>query len=160
MNLVSVLEENVKEHPEKTAVVCGTTRLSFGQVNAMANQVANGLKEKGISKGDKVALSCPNLPYFPVIYYGILKAGAVVVPINVLLKGREIAYHLKDSDARAYFCFEGSPDLPMVKEGFKGFSEAMACEHMVVITSNPERVLPGDRGSHIERSHGGPAVRF
>ena len=69
MNLVSVLEENVKEHPEKTAVVFGEQRFSFGLVNAMANRVANGLKSNGISKGDKVALSCPNLPYFPIIYY-------------------------------------------------------------------------------------------
>ena len=64
-----------------------------------------------------MALSCPNLPYFPVVYYGILKAGAVVVPLNVLLKGREIAYHLTDSEAKAYFCFEGTAELPMGAEG-------------------------------------------
>ena len=58
--------------------------------------------------GDKVALSCPNLPYFSLVYCGILKAGATVVPLNVLLKGREVAYHLDDSDAKAYFCFEGT----------------------------------------------------
>ena len=68
----------------------------------------------GLSKGDKVALSCPNLPYFPIVYYGILKTGAVVVPLNVLLKGREIAYHLGDSEAKAYFCFEGTAELPML----------------------------------------------
>ena len=142
MNLVSVLEENVKEHPEKTAVVFGEQRFSFGLVNAMANRVANGLKSNGISKGDKVALSCPNLPYFPIIYYGILKAGGVVVPINILLKGREIAYHLKDSDARAYFCFQGTPDLPMAQEGFKGFSEAVSCEYMFMITADPHETSP------------------
>ena len=68
-----------------------------------------------------MALSCPNLPYFPIVYYGILKAGAVVVPLNVLLKGREIAYHLGDSEAKAYFCFEGTPELPMGAEGHAGF---------------------------------------
>ena len=72
---------------------------------------------RGIQPGDKVALSCPNLPYFPIVYYGILKAGAVVVPLNVLLKGREIAYHLGDSEAKAYFCFQGTPDLPMGDRG-------------------------------------------
>ena len=56
----------------------------------------------GIRAGDHVALSCPNVPWFPIAYFGILKAGAVVVPLNVLLKPREIAYHLKDSDAKAY----------------------------------------------------------
>ena len=55
-----------------------------------------------------MALSCPNLPYFPLVYCGILKAGATVVPLNVLLKGREVAYHLDDSDAKAYFCFQGT----------------------------------------------------
>ena len=59
---------------------------------------------------DKVALSCPNLPQFTAIYFGILKAGAVVVPLNVLLKGREVAYHRQDSDAKAYCAFE--PDVP------------------------------------------------
>jgi long-chain acyl-CoA synthetase len=62
--------------------------------------------------GDRVALSCPNLPYFPTVYYGILKAGATVVPLNILLTEREIAYHLDDSAARAYFCIEGTPELP------------------------------------------------
>ena len=88
--------------------------LTSGQIAALTtNQVANGLKALGIGKGDKVVLSCPNLPYFPTVYYGALKAGAVVVPINVLLKGPEIAYHLKDAEAKAYFCFEGTPELPM-----------------------------------------------
>jgi AcrR family transcriptional regulator len=52
------------------------TRLTYAQVNGAANQVANLLVERGIKPGDKVALSCPNLPYFPIVYYGILKAGA------------------------------------------------------------------------------------
>jgi long-chain acyl-CoA synthetase len=83
-----------------------------------------------------VALSCPNLPYFPVVYYGILKAGATVVPLNVLLKGREIAYHLEDSDAKAYLCFEGTPELPMGTEGHKGFEQAGGCEHFFMITAD------------------------
>ena len=69
--------------------------------------MANLLVSRGIKPGDKVAFSCLNLPYFPIVYYGILKVGAVVVPLNVLLKGREIAYHLADSDAVAYFCVRG-----------------------------------------------------
>ncbi len=76
---------------------------------------------RGIQPGDKVALSCPNLPYFPIVYYGILKAGATVVPLNVLLKGREVAYHLDDSDAVAYFCFEGTDELPIGQAGHEGF---------------------------------------
>ena len=95
----------------------GDTRLTYAQVNGAANQVANLLVSRGIQPGDKVALTCPNLPYFPIVYYGILKAGATVVPLNVLLKGREVAYHLDDSDAKAYFCFQGTAELPMARRG-------------------------------------------
>src|SRR5215210_4885515 len=99
LNLSALLEDSARKHPDRDAVVLGQTRLSYGRVEAAANQVANLLVEKGIQPGDKVALSCPNLPFFPIVYYGILKAGATVVPLNVLLKGREVAYHLADSDA-------------------------------------------------------------
>ncbi len=137
LNLSMLLEDSARHHPERDALVLGDTRLSYGQVDAMANQVANLLVSRGIEPGDKVALSCPNLPFFPVIYYGILKAGAVVVPLNVLLKGREIAYHLGDSDAKAYFCFQGTPDLPMGTEGKKGFDDADGCEHFVLVMADP-----------------------
>ena len=70
-----------------------------------------------------MALSCANLPYFPIVYFGILKAGATVVPLNVLLKAREVAYHLDDSDAKAYFCFQGTEELPIGKEGHAGFEQ-------------------------------------
>lgn len=142
INLVSILEFNVKTNPEKTAIVFGGMRFSFKQINAMANQVANGLIAAGIGKGDKVAISCPNLPFFPVIYYGVLKLGAVLVPMNVLLKGREIAFHLNDSETKAFFCFEGTPELPMAQEGHAGFMDAKACEHMWVITADPQAASP------------------
>ncbi len=137
LNLSVLLEDSARKHPERDAVVLGDTRLSYAQVDAMANQVANLLVSRGIRPGDKVALSCPNLPYFPVIYYGILKAGAVVVPLNVLLKGREIAYHLEDADAKAYFCFQGTAELPMGAEGKAGFDATAGCEHFFVVMADP-----------------------
>jgi long-chain acyl-CoA synthetase len=142
LNLASLLENSAARFPDRDAVVLGDTRLTYQQVNAMANQVANLLTSRGISPGDKVALSCPNLPYFPVVYYGILKAGASVVPLNVLLKGREVAYHLGDSDAKAYFCFEGTADLPIGAQGHAGFEQADTCEHFFVITADPTADSP------------------
>src|SRR5918998_1744530 len=124
LNLSMIIEDHAKKRPQREAVVFGTTRLTYGQVNVMACQVANGLVARGIEPGDKVAITCPNLPFFPIVYYGVLKTGAVVVPLNVLLKGREIAYHLGDSEAKAYFCFQGTPDLPMGTEGHAGFEQA------------------------------------
>ena len=142
LNLSVLLEDSARSHPDRAAVVLGDRRLTYAQVDAAANQVANLLVERGIRPGDKVALSCPNLPYFPVVYYGILKTGAVVVPLNVLLKGREIAYHLKDSDAKAYVCFQGTPELPMGEAGWAGFQEADGCEHFFVVTADPAAPSP------------------
>ena len=142
LNLSIFLEDSARRYPDREAVVLGDTRLTYAQVNGAANQVANLLVSRGIRPGDKVALSCPNLPYFPILYYGILKAGAVVVPLNVLLKGREIAYHLGDSEAKAYFCFQGTADLPMGTEGHAGFEQADGCEQFFMVTADPAAASP------------------
>lgn len=141
-NLSSLLEDSASQHADREAVVLGDTRLTYAQVNGAANQVANLLVSRGIKPGDKVALSCPNLPYFPIVYYGILKAGATVVPLNVLLKGREVAYHLADSDAKAYFCFQGTDELPIGQAGFEGFEATEGCEHFFMITVDPAAASP------------------
>ena len=140
--LASLLEHSAHTFPDREAVVLGETRLTYAQVDGAANQVANLLVSRGIEPGDKVALSCPNLPFFPIIYYGILKAGATVVPLNVLLKGREVAYHLDDSDARAYFCFQGTDQLPIGQEGHAGFEQTDSCEQFFMITVDPAAESP------------------
>ena len=136
-NLSILLEDSARKYPTRDALVLGDLRLSYAQVDGAANQVANYLVSIGIEPGDKVALTCPNLPYFPIVYYGILKAGAVVVPLNVLNKGRENAYYLEDSGAKAYFCFQGTPELPMGEEGNVGFEAAEGCETFVYIPADP-----------------------
>lgn len=142
LNLSVLLEDSARECPDRIAVIFNDVKLPYKAVNAAANQVANGLAARGIGRGDKVALTCPNLPFFPIIYYGILKAGATVVPLNVLLKGREIAYHLADSDAKAYLCFQGTPELPMGQFGYEGFSNTASCEHFFMITADPTALSP------------------
>jgi len=138
LNLSVLIEDSAKRYAQKPAFTFMETSLNYAQINGAANQVANGLVAKGIKPGDKVALSCFNLPYFPIIYFGILKAGAVVVPLSVLLKKDEIAYHLTDSDAKAYFCFAGTEELPMGQMGNAGFKEASNCEHFFMIMPKPE----------------------
>ncbi|MEU6172365.1 long-chain fatty acid--CoA ligase [Streptantibioticus parmotrematis] len=139
LNLAVMLEHSARTVPDRDAVVSGDRTLSYARLDAAANQVANLLVSRGIRPGDKVALSCPNIAEFPVVYYGILKAGAVVVPLNTLLKSREIAYHLGDCDARAYFCFEGTPQLPSGREGWDGFSQVDGCrEFFLITTAGPE----------------------
>ncbi|SEG16967.1 long-chain acyl-CoA synthetase [Thermomonospora echinospora] len=133
LNLSVLLEDAARETPDRDAVVFGEMRLSYSFLDQVANQVANLLVSRGVQPGDKVALSSPNLPYFPMVYFGALKAGAVVVPLNVLLKPREIAYHLNDSDAKAFFCFQGTPELPLGEMGWAGFQEAAGCENFFLL---------------------------
>ncbi|MEU7904726.1 long-chain fatty acid--CoA ligase [Actinoplanes sp. NPDC049118] len=160
INLSVFLEDSARHYPNRAAVVLGDQRLTYAQVDAGANQVANLLKSRGIGPGDKVALSCPNLPYFPVIYYGILKAGAVVVPLNVLLKGREIAYHLTDSEAKAYFCFQGTAELPMGTEGHAGFGQVDGCEHFFLVTADPAAPSPIEGAETLGRALTGQSPVF
>lgn len=130
-NLAVNLERSASLFPTKAALRMGSDEVSFAQLEQLAGKVATNLERLGLKKGDKVALSCPNVTYFPIAYYGILKAGCVVVPLNVLFKAREIAYHLNDSDAKAYLCFEGSEELPIGRYGLQGFAQADNCEHFV-----------------------------
>jgi long-chain acyl-CoA synthetase len=143
-NLAALLEDSAGKFPDREAIVLDKMHLTYAQVDGAANQVANLLASRGIGKGDKVALSCPNLPYFSIVYFGILKAGGTVVPLNVLLKSREVAYHLGDSEAKAYFCFEGTPQLPIGQEGHAGFERAETCEHFWMITADPAAASPID----------------
>ena len=141
-NLAALLEDSAESFPDREALILGDLRLTYAQVDALANQVADLVTSCGVKPGDKVALSCPNLPYFTTIYFGILKAGAVVVPLNVLLKGREVAYHLADSEAKLYFAFEGTADLPIGTEARAGFDATPGCTDFFVITADPSAASP------------------
>ncbi|WP_037366153.1 long-chain-fatty-acid--CoA ligase [Amycolatopsis orientalis] len=143
LNLAMLLEESAATHPGRDALVAGDARITYQEVNAAANQVANLLRANGIGRGDTVALASVNVPLFPIVYYGVLKAGAAVVPFNVLLKSREIAYHLRDSGAKAFFCFPGGPGLPLEEEGRAGFEETPSCELFFLLDDAFASVLDG-----------------
>jgi long-chain acyl-CoA synthetase len=140
-NVSRLLTDAVSRHPDRTAIVFGDHATTYAALDAASNRVANLLRSRGVEPGDKVALSCPNVPHFTIIYYGILKAGAVVVPLNVLLKAREVAYHLADSEAKAYFAFEGTAELPIGQIAWEGFQAAENCAEFFLIAagSGPER---------------------
>lgn len=136
MNLAAALQRNASSKPNQIALVCGDVELTYAQFDAIAGKIANSMINKGVQPGDRVAISCPNLPFFPLVYFAIQKAGAVAVPLNVLLKSREIKYHLEDSKAKFYFCFEGTPELPMATEGQTAFNSVSGCEQMIVMTQD------------------------
>lgn len=151
-NVSRLLTDAAFLYPERTAIVFGDDRITYGALDAAANRVANLLVSRGIRPGDKVALSCPNLPHFSSIYFGILKAGAAVVPLNVLLKAREVAYHLTDSDAKAYFAFEGMPDLPIGRAAWEGFRASAGCTEFFLIESGGAPWSGAGRRSPTPRS--------
>ncbi|MCA1589380.1 MAG: long-chain fatty acid--CoA ligase [Acidobacteria bacterium] len=142
LNLASIITHHARLAPQSEAIVWNDVRMTFGELDALSNKVANLLVEMNIGRGDKVALSCPNLPYFPVVYYGVMKAGGVVVPLNVLFKAREVEYHLRDSDAKAVFVFEGTDDLPMAATVKEAFENVETCTDLIVLTKDPEAPSP------------------
>ncbi|MBP6003629.1 MAG: long-chain fatty acid--CoA ligase [Pyrinomonadaceae bacterium] len=134
--MASIISHHARLAPQKEAIIFDNVRLTYGELDRLSNRVANALVEMGIGHGDKVALCSPNLPFFPIVYYGIMKAGAAVVPLNVLFKPREIAYHLQDSDSKAVFVFEGTEDLPLAATVKEGFDQVPTCERLIVMTKD------------------------
>ncbi|MFF4835352.1 long-chain fatty acid--CoA ligase [Streptomyces sp. NPDC001315] len=137
LNLASMLEYTARHHPDREAVTQGPLRLTYAELDAAANRVANLLADRGIGRGDRVALSCPNRVEFPTLYYGILKAGAAVVPLNVMLQPREIAYHLTDSQVKAFFCHAGPTAAVPASAVAEAVAQAPSCEHLILITDDP-----------------------
>jgi long-chain acyl-CoA synthetase len=99
LNLASLLTESAGRTPDAPAIRLGDAELSYGELDERSARLASLLAEKGVEPGDRVGVMLPNVPDFPVAYYGVLRAGAVVVPMNVLLKRRETAFYLEDSGA-------------------------------------------------------------
>lgn len=143
LNLATLLEQSVHRNPGKTAVIFEDTKLRYAELNGAANKVANGLHKLGIEPGDKVAMLLPNTPHFAICYYAILKLGATVVPLNVLFKQQEVAYHLDDSDAVALIVWEG-----FLGDAEPGFRKTETCKNLIVAqapnsgTQLPEGALP------------------
>ncbi len=129
-NIALVLDLSARRVPNDTAVVFGEERWCYRDLHALANRIANGLNAAGIDKGDKVALSCPNRPEFIAAYFGILKTGAVVVPLSTMLKRPEVAHQIAGSDAKALICHDGPNFAEHVRPGF---ADVPACASMWII---------------------------
>jgi long-chain acyl-CoA synthetase len=104
-NLATILTNSAAEHGDRPAVKLDDVVFNYTLLNEASARVAAMLKAKGLQPGDRVGIMLPNVPYFPVAYYGVLRAGGVVVPMNVLLKGREAGFYLKDAGAKIVFAW-------------------------------------------------------
>ena len=106
-SLAQLLTETAATHADRPALKLDDVVLNYAALDEAATRIAGLLKEQGVAPGDRVGIMLPNVPYFAAVYYGILRAGGVVVPMNVLLKGREVGYYLKDSGAKLVFAWHG-----------------------------------------------------
>jgi long-chain acyl-CoA synthetase len=129
LNLALTLRESARTYPERTALVAGPNTFSYAVLDEQARRFAGALTDLGVEPGDRVALMLPNVPQFSIAYFGILYAGATVVPLNVLLAGPEVAYHLADSHSRVLVAWEGF--LQSARDGFTDWGDS---EHLVVVS--------------------------
>jgi long-chain acyl-CoA synthetase len=105
MNLAASLARNAADNPDRVAIHLGDQTTSYGELDDQSARVAGLLAARGIAPGTPIGIMLPNVPEFASVYYGILRTGAVVVPMNPLLKAREIAYYLGDSGAPVIFAW-------------------------------------------------------
>ena len=104
-NIADLLSRSAAARAEQTAVRVDDAALSYAALDEAAARVAGLLGEHGVGPGDRVGIMLPNVHYFPFCYYGALRAGAAIVPMNPLLKDREVAFYLGDSDAKLIFAW-------------------------------------------------------
>ena len=105
MNLAGILTASAERDPDHVAIRLDDIELTYAALDGASTHIAGLLKAHGVQRGDRVGIMLPNVPYFPVCYYGVLRAGGIVVPMNVLLKKREVAYYLSDSGAKLVFAW-------------------------------------------------------
>jgi long-chain acyl-CoA synthetase len=128
-NLAVILCETAAASPDKPVVLYDGGQLTYGELDGLSDRLAGRLEAGGITPGDAVALQLPNIPQFLIAYFGILKAGAVVVPLNPLLKAPEMAFHLGDSRAKMLITWEGVLGDAAKGAEAAGLSEIYAVGH-------------------------------
>src|ERR1700739_5089740 len=109
-NLASNLTSTPRAHARRLAVRVDNAAMTYQALDEASARVAGLLRERGLKPGDRVGLMMPNVAEVPVVYYGVLRAGGVVVPMNPLLKAREVAYYLGDSGAGLVFAWHSFAD--------------------------------------------------
>lgn len=144
LNLASSVVESARRFPDKPAVILDEHRLTYRQLDEISNRFARGLLAAGIGPGDKVGLQLPNVPQFPIAYLGILKAGAVAVPMNPLLKAPEIEYHLEDSEAKAFIAW-----TDFAADAIKG-AERLLPDRIYISGRDPQETPPAGAHSFSE----------
>ena len=127
MNLAQLFTTTAARQPDRAALRLDDSVVTYRSLDDASQRVAGLLAAQGFRAGERVGVMLPNVPQFAAVYYGVLRAGGVVVPMNPLLKAREIAYHLTDSGARLAFVWASAAD-----DAQAGAEQAGDCEVVVV----------------------------
>jgi len=138
--LQSFLDDAAGKYPDVTYTIFADVGHTFRQVKDTADRIANFLTTRGIGKGDRVAIFLPNLPHFPEIFFGILKAGAICVTCNPLYKTPELNYQLKDCGAKALFVMDHPIFYPTAVAALEG------AEVKTMVICNVKSYLPKLKG--------------
>lgn len=117
--IFSLLDQSAETYPDNTFTIFNGRSKSYARVREIVDRIAHFLVEQGIQKGDRVAIFLPNLPHFPEIFFGALKAGATCVTCNPLYTAAELNYQLKDSGAKIIFCMDHPQFYPTVVEAMR-----------------------------------------
>jgi long-chain acyl-CoA synthetase len=137
VNLATILTDSAQRDGDHVALRLDDAEVTYAQLDEGSARVAAVLAERGVKPGDRVGIMLPNVPYFPIVYYGILRAGAVVVPMNVLLKSREVCFYLRDPEASLVFAWHD-----FATDAQKGADEA-GVECVLVKPGEFEELLGG-----------------
>ncbi len=138
--LPDILDRTVREFPNATCTYFMGATMTYKQIGTLVNKAAKGLQQAGVKKGMRVGLLLPNAPYFPILYYAILKAGGVVVNFNPLYTIEEIAHQAKDSGTSMMVTLDLTALFPK--------AEALLASHTIdkAIICPFASILPGLKG--------------
>jgi long-chain acyl-CoA synthetase len=148
-NISSLLERAAASHPDHPALRMDDLVVSYAELREAAGRMSTLLASLGVGPGDRVGLMLPNVPAFPIAFYGALAAGAIVVPMNPLLKSREVAYYLGDSGAKAVVAWHAATG-----EAAKGAADAGA-ELIAADTPDLRSLLAGFQATAEPSGRGG-----
>ena len=138
--LFSILDDAARDYPDATYTIFNDFTRTFAEVKDTADRVANFLSSRGIKPGDRVGIFLPNLPHYPEIFFGILKAGGVAVTCNPLYQASELNFQLKDSGAKAVFAMDHPEFYETAKKAIIG------SDVETVVLCNVKSYLPWLKG--------------